>query len=75
MARLLSVLPLLLLLGCEAPGDDSCGPDDVQCPTSRTIQYCLDGLWDEPEDCPPRQGAGGLEINTYCYQDQGVCAP
>lgn len=64
-----------LLLACEEPVDETCETGDVQCPTTRTIQYCQDGVWDEAETCPPRQGAGGLEIITYCYPDQGTCAP
>lgn len=76
MRRLALVLPLLLLLACvEGPDDETCEEDTVLCPTTRTIQYCVDGLWGEPETCPPRTGAGGLEIITYCYPDQGTCAP
>ena len=76
MRRLAALLPLIVLLACVAePDDDSCEAGDVRCPTTRTIQHCLDEVWDEPESCPPRTGAGGLEILTYCYPDQGVCAP
>jgi len=73
MKRLL--LLVLLLAGCPSEGDGTCEEGAVQCPTNRTIMYCDAGVWGDEEACPPRQGAGGLEITTYCYPDQGVCAP
>lgn len=74
MRRLLLVLALGLL-ACQEPTDGPCEAGEVRCPTTRTIQYCLDGVWQDEEDCAPREAAGGLEITTYCYVDQGVCAP
>lgn len=72
--RLMLALVIACFAGCQ-PEDTACSPGAVRCPTDRSIEFCDDGVWAGPEACAPREGAGGLEITTYCYPDQGVCAP
>ncbi|MCO4769647.1 MAG: hypothetical protein KDA24_06410 [Deltaproteobacteria bacterium] len=75
-SRLVFALSLLVMLlgGCIVE-EEPCETGQGRCFGTRSIEYCLDGVWQEPERCAPRQMAGGLEILTYCYEDQGVCAP
>ena len=70
----LALTATVLLSGCIVE-ETPCETGEGRCFGSRAIEYCLDGVWQEPEDCEPREMAGGLEIITYCYEDQGVCAP
>jgi hypothetical protein len=74
MNRWLLVL-VALLCGCPTEFDEGCEDGQAQCVGTSVIQYCEDGLWGEEESCQPREVAGGLTIVTYCYEDQGVCAP
>ena len=73
MRRLL-LITCLLLAGCvveEGPCEDGSG----RCFGNRMIEYCLDGEWQEPEDCPPFEVGGGQFIETVCYEEQARCAP
>ena len=70
-----ALLLFLLLVGCAPPDDDSCEDGDARCEGDRSIAYCDAGVWQEAEACAPREGAGGLTINTVCYPEQGICAP
>ncbi len=74
-ARIACLVCALGLLACPSGDDGPCEDDAVRCVGNSTIEYCLDGEWQGPEDCPPREFAGGPPVNTYCYEEQGVCAP
>ncbi len=75
-----SLLLILLLAGCTSgtgytgeAGQGPCETGDAQCVDQRTIQYCDDGDWTEPEECPPEETNLGL-VRTYCFE-AGFCGP
>jgi len=54
--------------GCGEGGPDEsnvqsgeCEQDEIWCVDTSTIQYCPDGEWTEPEECPP-ETAGSVEV-------------
>jgi len=79
LIRPLALASLLLLAACGAGPEQEegalsgeCAEDGaVHCVSSSTIQYCLDGAWDEPEECPPEQVGSDfpVEVQTYCSED------
>lgn len=70
MRRLL----LLLLLAAAGPSacveqeadegnvqSGECEAGEIWCVDTSTIQYCPDGAWSDPEECPP-ENSGSQEI-------------
>ncbi len=71
---------LLGLVACEPgtgytgdPQDGPCEEGEAKCVDQRTIQYCVDGDWDEAEECPPEETNVGF-VTTYCFE-AGFCGP
>ena len=68
IARLLALLLLAGLIGCiEEGGDDDniqsgeCEPGEIWCVDTSNVQYCPNGTWIDPEECPP-ENAGSIEV-------------
>lgn len=64
----LTLLLLAGLPGCvEEPEEESnvqsgeCETGETWCVDTSTIQYCPDGAWSDPEECPP-ENAGSEEV-------------
>ena len=64
-----------LLVACPSEGDELCEDGEARCAGNDIIQYCYGDEWGEEEQCRAQDVGGGQTIPTYCYPDQGVCAP
>ncbi len=66
---LLSLLPLFIAVGCGDKDDDtaggSCSTDEVQCTDADVLQTCVDGAWEDTEDC--------AEQGLMCHEEMGHC--
>jgi len=65
---LLSLLPLFLVVGCGDKDDDTagaCTTDAVQCADGDVLQICVDGAWEDTEDC--------AEQGMVCHAEMGHC--
>ena len=88
--RLAATLALLLALllsgagpeGCadDAPGDGNvqsgeCEAGEIWCVDTGTIQYCPQGTWTDPEECPPETTGSEVPVVIPTSCGEFGCQP